>query len=86
MEKRINPDNLVYKHKTEGISPKDFINYQNLIELFKSLREGNISIKRKEVYKDVLKDQIDFKSDLGEIKKRKSRFKIKGSSKSNTKC
>ena len=24
LEKRINPDNLIYKYKTEGISPKDF--------------------------------------------------------------
>ena len=26
LEKRINPDNLIYKHKTEGISPKGFRN------------------------------------------------------------
>ena len=24
LEKRINPDNLIYKYKAEGISPKDF--------------------------------------------------------------
>ena len=24
LEKRINPDNLIYKYKTEGRSPKDF--------------------------------------------------------------
>ena len=29
LEKRIDPDNLVYKYKTEGVSPKDFSNYQN---------------------------------------------------------
>ena len=27
LEKRINPDNLIYKYKTEGISPKGFRNY-----------------------------------------------------------
>ena len=54
---------MIYKYKTEPISPKDFENYQNPKELFKDLRDGNINPK------EVLKDQIDFKSDLGEIKK-----------------
>ena len=35
LEKRINPDNLIYKYKNEEISPKDVRNYQNPIELFK---------------------------------------------------
>ena len=47
----------------KGISPKDFRNYQNPIELFKDLRDGNI------IPKEVLKNQISFKSDLEEIKK-----------------
>ena len=63
LEKRINPDNLIYKYKTEGISPKDFRNYQNPIELFKDLKDDNINPK------EVLKDQINFKPDLREIKK-----------------
>ena len=63
LEKKINSDNLIYKYKTKGISPKDFSNYQNPIELFKDLRDGNINPK------EVLKDQSNFKSDLGEIKK-----------------
>ena len=54
---------MIYKYKTEGISPKGFRNYQNPIEVFKGLREGNINPK------EVLKDQINFKSNLGEIKK-----------------
>ena len=58
LEKRINPDNLIYKYKTEGISPKDFKNYQNSVDLFK---DGNINPK------EVLKSQINFQSDLGEI-------------------
>ena len=41
LEKGINLDNL--KCKTEGRNPKDFRNYQNLIELFKDLRDGNIN-------------------------------------------
>ena len=52
----------IYKYKTEGISPKDFRIYQNLIELFKNLRDDNI------IPKEVLKNQVNFKLDLGEIK------------------
>ena len=54
---------MIYKNKTEGSSPKDFRNYQNLIDLFKNLRDGSINSKK------VLKNQNNFKSDLGEIKK-----------------
>ena len=46
LEKRINPDNLIYKYKAEGISPKDFSNYQNLIDLLKNLRDSNINQKK----------------------------------------
>ena len=28
-KKKINPDNLIYKYKSEEVSPKDFRNYQN---------------------------------------------------------
>ena len=58
LEKRINPDNLIYKYKPEGISPNEFSGYQNPIDLFKNLRDGNINPK------EVLKSQINFKSDL----------------------
>ena len=63
LEKRINPDNLIYKYKIEEMTPKGFRNSQNPIELFKDLRDGNINPK------EVLKDQINFKSDLCGIKK-----------------
>ena len=56
--KIISPDNFIYKYKTEGIYPKDFRNDQDLIKLFKDLRDGNINPK------EVLKDQINFKSDF----------------------
>ena len=65
LEKRINLDNLIYKYKNEEKSPKDFRNYQNPIDLFKDLNNGNINPK------EVLKDQVNFKSDLGETKKRR---------------
>ena len=71
IEKRVNYDNLIYKYKSKRKIQKDFRNYQNLIELFKNLRDDNINPKK------VLKNQINFKSDLEEIKKRKSRLKIK---------
>ena len=44
-KKRINPDNLVYQYKTEGIPPKAFGNYQDPIKLFIGLRDGNINLK-----------------------------------------
>ena len=45
LEKKVNSNNLIYNYKTEEISPKDFINYQNLIDLFKKLRDGHINPK-----------------------------------------
>ena len=62
-KKKNDPDHMVSMYKTEGKSPKDFRNYQNLIELFKDLKDGNINPK------ELLKDQINLKSELGEIKK-----------------
>ena len=46
-----------------GTKLKDFFNYQNPINLFINLRDGNINPRK------VIKDQINFKSDLSEIKK-----------------
>ena len=62
---------MIYKCKNEGISPKDFRNYQNPIELFKNLTDGNINPN------EVSKDQINCKSDLGEIKKGNKKSKSK---------
>ena len=53
---------MICKYKTEGIRLKGFRNYQNPIEVFKDLRDCNINPK------EVLKYQINFKSNLGEIK------------------
>ena len=60
---------MIYKYKTEGKRPKDFRNYQNLINLCKDLRDGKINPK------EILKDQTNFKSDLGGIKKSKPKLK-----------
>ena len=62
-KKKINSENLIYKYKTIGISPKYFSSYQNPIKLFKDLRDGNINPK------EVLKDKIVFKSDIRVKKK-----------------
>ena len=81
LQEKINPNNLRYRYKTEGISPTDFRNYQNPTDLFINLRDGNINSR------EVIKDQINFKSDLGEIiKKRNKKIKIKRLHKCNTKC
>ena len=61
---------MIYKYKTEGINPKDFSNYQNPIDLVINLRDENINLK------EVLKDQINFKWDLGEIKKQNPKSKL----------
>ena len=62
---------MIYKYKTKRTSPKDFKNYQNLRDLFKDLRDGNLNPK------EVLKYQFNFNSDLGEIRKGNSDLKSK---------
>ena len=52
------------------MSSGDFSNYQNLIDLFKNLRD-NIN------HKKVLKNKINFKSDLDKIKKGNPNLKSK---------
>ena len=60
---------MIDKYNTEGRTQKDFSVYQNPRKLFKSLRDGNINPKR------VLKHQINFKSNLGKIKKENKKSK-----------
>ena len=43
LEKRINPNNLIYRYKTDGKSTKDFRNYQDSINLFKNLRDVKVN-------------------------------------------
>ena len=54
---------MIYGFKAKGRSSKYFRDYQNPIELFKNLRNGNVKPK------EVLKNQMNFKSDLSEIRK-----------------
>ena len=54
---------MIYKYKSGVRSRKDFESYQNLRELFKNLRDSNVNSR------EFLKDKINFKSDLGKIRK-----------------
>ena len=62
---------MIYKYKNEGRSPEDFRKFQNPIELFKNLRDGNVNTN------EVLKNQIKFKSNLAEIKQENPDLKSK---------
>ena len=70
LKEKIKPDNLIYKFKIEGRILKGFSNYQNPIHLFINLRDDNVNPRK------VLKNQNDFKSDLGEIKKENLKSKL----------
>ena len=80
LKEKTNHENLIYNYKTEGKSPKDFSDYQNLIDLFITLRNGNVNPR------EVLKNQNYFKSDLSEIKIGNKKVKIKRSNNCYTKC
>ena len=43
--KGTNHDNLIYKYKTKERTLKDFKNYENLVDLFKNLRDCKINQK-----------------------------------------
>ena len=61
---------MIYKCKTEERSLKDSSVYQNPIDLFKILKNGNKNPK------EVVKNQINFKPDLGEIRKRNPKWRL----------
>ena len=60
---------MIYKYKTEGRSLKDFSNYQSPIDLFINLTDSNVNPR------ELLKNEIEFKSDLGGIRKENSKSK-----------
>ena len=43
LKEKSNPNHLIQKYKTEGISAKNFSNYQNLVDLMINLRDGNVN-------------------------------------------
>ena len=49
---KINTNKWIYHFKTESRSPKDFKGYQNSLELFENLRDGDVNPKK------VLKNQV----------------------------
>ena len=63
LEININTEDLIYKCKTEKGRSKDSRDYKKLIGLCKNLTDCNVDLK------EILKNQIKFKSDLDEIKK-----------------
>ena len=69
--KKCSSNNLIYKYKTESATPKDFSNYQNMVDLFINLRDVHINLM------EVVKNQNNFKWDLGEIKKGNPNLKPK---------
>ena len=40
---------MIHKYYTEGISPKDFSNHQNPIDLFKNVKDGNMILSHKQM-------------------------------------
>ena len=60
---------MIYKYKTEGRSLKDFSNYQNPIDLFINLTDSNVNPR------ELLKNEIEFKSGLGGRRKENSKSK-----------
>ena len=60
---------MIYKYNTKRRSLKDFRDYRNSIEIFKNMRDGNINPK------EVLKNLINFKLNLGRIRKGNPNFK-----------
>ena len=61
LDNGIYANNLICEFKHERRSSKHFRHYQNLIELFTSLRDGDVNPK------EILKNQMNFKSYLGKI-------------------
>ena len=53
---------MIYDFKTEGRSPKEFRGYRSPLKLFENLRDGDGNLK------EVLKNQVKFKSHLSKIK------------------
>ena len=53
---KIDTNNLVYRFKTGGNEPEDFVNYQMPLKLFEDLRDGDINPE--ELLKNQKKVQI----------------------------
>ena len=62
LDKKVNPDNLIYRYKGKTPDVK-FNKLDNAVDLTDNIREGKKAIV------DVKNDQIKFKSDLSELRK-----------------
>ena len=70
LDKKVNPDYLIYKYKGPTADVK-FNKFDNALSLTDKIRKGEISLA------DAKNNQIKFKSDLSE-KKKGNKKKIKG--------
>ena len=64
MDKKVNPDDLIYKYK-EPTADVKFNKFDNALSLTNKIRKGEISLT------DAKNNQIKFKLDLSETKKGK---------------
>ena len=71
LDKKVNPDNLIYRYKGKTPDVK-FNKLDNAVDLTDNIREGKKTIV------DVKNDQIKFKSDLSELRKETTTKKING--------
>ena len=72
LDKKVDLDDLIYKYK--GNTPnEEFNTYDNALDLIDKIKNGEIKLA------EVKSNQINFKSNLGEIKKgsKKSKEQIK---------
>ena len=70
LDKKVKPDNLIYRHKHPTAYVK-FDKFDNALNLLDKIRKGEISLV------DAKNDQRGFKSSLGEIKEANKRYKWK---------
>ena len=74
LDKKVNLDDLIYIYKGKTPDQK-FGKYDNALNLIDKMKNGEIKLA------EAKNDQIQFKSNLGKIKKRKQQKKIKGAKK-----
>ena len=76
LDEKVNRNDLVHRYK--GKSPDEkFDKYDNALDLIDKIKNGEIKLA------EAKNDQINFKSSLGEIKKRNQQKKIKGAKKTH---
>ena len=70
LDGKVNSDNLIYRYKG-NTADEDFNKFDNALDIINKIKNGEISLA------NVKNNQAKFKSNLGEIKKRKQQKKFK---------